>query len=171
MDLRKQLEGTHSKASTEAIVRYIGGDRIKFAALLEIFLNGEQRLSQRAAWPLSYVGTEHPELIAAHLPELIEKLREDNTHDAIRRNILRALQETEVPEKFQGLVVDHCFRFIRNEMLAVAIRAFAITVATQICKKYPELAEELRFLLLEISALPHSPAISVRIKKALKELS
>lgn len=170
MNIKAELEREHSKTSTTAIVNYVGGNEVRFEKLMEVFLHGEKRLSQRAAWPLSYVGANHPELIVKALPRLLVKLAEPGTHDAIKRNILRALQETEIPEKYEAPVVDACFRFMRNESMAVAIRAFAITTAARICKKYPELNEELVLLLAEIGAMPHTAAITVRIKKALKEL-
>src|SRR4051812_22931964 len=112
MDILKQLEKEHNKKSTEKIVSFIDEDLAKFNLLLDIFLHGEKRLSQRAAWPLSYVGIEHPHLILDHMPQLLRKLGEPDIHDAVKRNILRAFQEMEIPEKYEAIVVDTCFRFI-----------------------------------------------------------
>jgi hypothetical protein len=170
MNIALRLEKEHSKRTTDAIVNYVGSDPARFRELIDVLLKGEKRLSQRAAWPLSDVAVKQPQLVYRYLAKLIHLLIEDETPDPVKRNILRTLQASGVPENYEALAVDACFRFIRNETMPVAIRAFSITVAAGICKKYPELASELKLMLEEIVALPHTPAVRVRIKKALKEL-
>jgi hypothetical protein len=52
MDLLKLLRAEHSKKQTDRIVDYIGADKDRFALLMKLFLQGEYRITQRAAWPL-----------------------------------------------------------------------------------------------------------------------
>jgi len=54
MDLLKLLREEHSKKQTDRIVSYIGADKERFAILIQLFFKGEYRITQRAAWPLSY---------------------------------------------------------------------------------------------------------------------
>ncbi len=170
MDIEKRLAAEHSLTLTKAIIKYIGDDKKKFKVLVDIFLNGEYRITQRAAWPLSYAAIEHPKLIYPYLGKLIKKLNEPGNHPAIPRNILRLLQEIEIPEKHEGDLVESCFKLIVSAESPIAVKAFAITVATAICKKYPELKNELRFHLEHMQNYPMTAAIKVRIKKALKDL-
>jgi len=170
MDLRKRLEQEHSKALTLAIVKYIGDDKKRFKELTNIFFEGEYRLTQRAAWPLSYVAIAHPALLKPYFDKLIKKLDDQTCHPAITRNIFRVLQEIDIPEKYQGVLVDKSFRAIMSETQPAAVRAFAITVAAHICKSYPELRNELLIILKELNSLPQLPSMKVRIKAALKEL-
>ena len=51
MDLLKLLRAEHSKKQTDRIVDYIGADKDRFALLMKLFLQGEYRITQRAAWP------------------------------------------------------------------------------------------------------------------------
>ncbi len=170
MNILDRLETRHSRANTVAIADYVGGDAKRLQVLIDIFLHGEKRISQRAAWPLSYVAKAYPGIFEKHLGKLLKKLVQPGEHDAVRRNILRALAEMQIPEKFEGAVVDACFRFLRAASEPIAVRAFAITVAAQVCKKYPELSDELRLMLFEIRSQPMPAAISVRIKRALKQI-
>lgn len=170
MNLLKTLESGQSKSQTTAITRYIGEDKKKFRELMDLFLKGENVVVQRAAWPLSEVAIKNPNLIKPYIDKLIKKLAEPGQHPAVPRNILRIFQFMDMPEKYQGQLVDLCFRFIMSETQPVAVRAFAITTATRICKYYPELQNELLIILNELSALPQTAAINVRIKFALKEL-
>ena len=157
MDIEKQLEAEHSKTSTTAIVNYIGSDKTRFKVLMDIFLKGEYRLTQRAAWPLSYVVIEHPKLVSPYFEKLIQKLQQPDSHPAIPRNILRMFQQIPIPEKYYGNLIDICFNFIINQTHPVAIRAFAITTASKICGQYPELKNELIMVLNDLHQFPHRP--------------
>lgn len=171
MDIAKRLEQEHSLTLTNAIIKYIGDDKKRFKELMDVFLNGEYRITQRAAWPMSYVAIEHPKLIYPYLDRLIKKLNAPNNHPAIPRNILRFFQEIEIPEKQEGPLVDACFKLIVSAESAIAVKAFAITVASGICKKYPELKRELRLHLEHMQNYPMTAAIKVRIRNALKLLN
>ena len=63
MDLLKAIEKEHSKSQCEKIVRYVGSDKERFGQLMQLFLNGEYRTTQRAGWPLSICVENHPALI------------------------------------------------------------------------------------------------------------
>lgn len=170
MNLLKCLEQEHSKAQTLRIVNYVGNDATRFKELMTVFFKGEYRLSQRAAWPMSYCIIEHPELIKPYFNKLVNCLEEAGHHPAITRNILRVFEQVQIPEKYQSRVLDCCFRFIRSEAEPIAIRAFAITTATSVCVLHPELKNELVLLLNDVMTVPQKPAIKVRLRNAFKVL-
>lgn len=171
MDLTEAIKAEHSKPQTLRIIKYIGDDKVKFKELVTIFLNSEYRVTQRSAWPLSEISILYPHLIIPYLNKLIKKLDSNDEHPAIPRNILRIFQEIKIPEKYHGRLVDQCFMFIADVKYPVAVRAFAITVASHICAQYPELKNELIMVLEELKKYPQQPAISVRIKSAFKKLN
>jgi hypothetical protein len=170
MDIEQALISEHSKRQTMNIVKFVGDDKTRFKELLHLFLNGEYRITQRAAWSLSLVSEQHPALIRPHLSKLIKKLNEPGLHPAIPRNILRIFQEIEIPEKLQGRLVDLCFKFITDAAQPVAVKAFSITVAARICGNYPELKKELLMVLEELNRYPQQPALRVRLRDAFKQL-
>lgn len=170
MDIREALTNEHSKAQTLKIVNYVSNDKKKFNDLVNIFLKSDYRITQRAAWPLSNSAIENPELIKPHFTNLINKLQKKNEHPAIARNILRIFQEITIPEKHHGVLIDICFSFITDLKYPVAVRAFAITVASHISVNYPELKKELTLLLEDLKKYPATPAITSRIKTAEKLL-
>jgi hypothetical protein len=49
MDLLKLLRAEHSKKQTDRIVAYVGDDKERFAAMINLFFKGEYRITQRAA--------------------------------------------------------------------------------------------------------------------------
>jgi hypothetical protein len=170
MNLKTRLENEHSKSLTLAIIKYVGDDARRFKILMDLVLGSDTLLSQRASWPLSSIAIDHPELLKPYVSKLIKKLAEPTNHPAVNRSILRICQEVDIPEKYWGTLVDLSFKFILTESEPIATRAFAISVAARICKHYPELKNELLLILNDLLEQPHAPAISVRIKYALKEL-
>jgi hypothetical protein len=170
MDIKTELLKEHSKSQTNKIIKYVADDKLKFKELINLFFNGEFVVKQRAAWPLSYVAIEHPELIKHYFSKLTLQLSKTENHPSINRNILRIFEEMDIPEKHHGNLIDLCLKFIVDIKQPIAIRAFSITVAVNISKNYPELKRELLLILDELKKYPQQPAITVRIRDAMKKL-
>jgi hypothetical protein len=166
MNIRQALMDEHSRRQTMAIVEFIGGDKRRFAELMKLFFAGECRLTQRAAWPMNYCAERRPELIRPYLPKLLDCLKQDDAHDAVRRNIVRLLQYVEIPRRLAGKVYSHCVDLMDDAYQPVAVRAFALTVAARIAKQEPDLMNELRLIVRK--HLPHTTAaFKARARKIL----
>ena len=61
MNLRDEILKEHSKPQCNKIVQWVGDSQKRFDGLFNLFLNDEYRVTQRAAWPLSYCVIAHPE--------------------------------------------------------------------------------------------------------------
>jgi hypothetical protein len=169
MNLKEALLEEHSKTQTDKIVRYVGNDKNRFSELMKLFLGDEYRITQRAAWPLSYCAEEHSELIRPYFKKLIENLDKPNLHDAVKRNTMRLFQFIDVPDDLQGKLIDKCFQYIQSMDEPVAVRAFALTVAERISREFPELKQELILIAKDQMEYSDSPAIKSRCKAILKE--
>jgi hypothetical protein len=146
MNLAEELLREPSNEQASPIVRYIGNDPDRFGALMEVFFGGPYRLTQRAARVMNYCVEAYPALIIPHLELLIAFSRQPRP-DAVKRNTLRLLQYVDIPAQWQGEVIDLCFTMLGNAGEAVAIKAFAMTVAGNICRQHPDLVNELVFLI------------------------
>lgn len=147
MDIRESLLEEHSKQQALKIAGWIGKDEDRFAELVALMLNKEYRISQRAAWVLTHCLDQYPELLLPHLDELIQNLRDNTQHQAIRRNTVRALQFVDIPEELLGEAADICFQFLADVNEPVAVRVHAMSVLWNICQKEPELSEELKLII------------------------
>jgi hypothetical protein len=170
MNIREKLRAAHNKSTTLRITAYIGTDPKRFRELMDIFLEGEYRLTQRAAWPMSYVAEEHPQLVRPYFKKLIQVLRNETLHAACARNILRIFQTAEIPEKYEAEIFDFCLGAMVSTKQPVAIRAFSISVAARITARYPELKGEYLQVLGVAADMPQTAAIKHRIKTAIKAL-
>ena len=166
MQLRETILAEHSKAQTNTIITWIGSSQQRFDELFHLFLTGEYRVVQRAAWPVSYCVMEHPGFIKKHMKQLIACLHTPGIHDAVKRNTVRLLQHIDIPKRWQGAVMDICFGYIASLTEAVAIKAFSLTILQKLAKCYPEIKEDVK-LIIEDQWEGASPAFRSRAKKFL----
>lgn len=170
MDIREVLLEEHSKSQCKKIVDYIGADKRRFAELMHAFFSNEYRVTQRAAWPMSYCVRDHPELIGPYLGKLMELLQKPGVHNAVRRNITRLLQDIKIPKRYHGKVMTICFEFIGSVTTPVAVKAFSLTVLDNLSKDYPEICQELK-LIIEERWNHETPAFKSRARKILKSVN
>jgi hypothetical protein len=167
MNLRKEILKEHSKRQTDKIIRYIGTNQERFDKLVELFLKGEYRVTQRAGWPLSNISIAHPDMIKKHLKKLLLNIKKPNLHNAVVRNTFRLLQFVEIPKSLPGLATDVCFNhYFNDRKQPIAIRVFSMTVLGNLCKEYPELKNELKVSIED--SLPYATAgFKARARKVL----
>lgn len=167
MDLKATILAEHSKAQAEKIVQYVSRDRKRFDELTKIFLTGEKLEQQRAGWPWSYCVEKKPEWIIPHLGKILKLLERKDVHNAVTRNIVRALQCVAIPEKYQGEVMNLCFAFLEDPQQLAAIKAFSLTILEHLAVVYPDIVPELKLIIEE--RWPHeTPAFHSRARKILK---
>jgi len=169
MDLLNLLRAEHSKKQTDRIVGYIGADKDRFALLMKLFLQGEYRITQRAAWPLSYCVRHHPELIGPYFTPLLDNLARQDIHVAVIRNTVRLLQDVTIPKRYHGRVMSVCFDFVQAPETPIAVKAFSLSILSNLSADYPEIRGELK-LIIEEQWEHATPAFRSRAKKILKSM-
>lgn len=169
MDLKKVALKEHSKEQCNKIVEYIGNDPKKFSELVNVFLEGPYRVTQRIAWPLSFCVEENTTLIHPHLRQILNFVQQPGVHVSVKRNVIRLLQFIDVPKRHQGTVADICFKFFNDADEPIAVRVFSMTVLANLAKEIPELKNELIPTIED--QLPYgSPGFVSRGRKVLKKL-
>lgn len=169
MDLKEEILKEHSKKQSLAIAKWVGNDKKRFRALMKLFLKGEYRVTQRSAWIIGSCADAHPELIQPYLEKMLHKTQEKNIHVAVKRNVLRILENVTVPEKLTGMSATICFDFLADRKEPIAVRVFAMSVLAQIAKKESGLKEEIRLLVKE-NMEEEKPAFKARGRKVLAQL-
>ncbi len=99
MNLQIEILKEHSKEQCNKIVKWVGNNQERFNELFHLFLNGEYRVTQRAAWPLSYCAIAHPELMKSNFKKLLNNLKKPKLHDSIKRNTVRLLEAVDYSSK------------------------------------------------------------------------
>ncbi|MBL0884543.1 MAG: hypothetical protein IBJ16_14575, partial [Chitinophagaceae bacterium] len=141
----------------------------QFKALMRCYRDTDYRLTQRAAWSVSWAARKNPEMIQPYIGELVKRLQDDTVHPAVIRNAVRVLEELDIPEEYHGEVMNRCFQFLESPTTPAAIKAFSITVLHHLSKHYPEIKQELK-LIIEENWDHETPAFKSRAKKILPSL-
>jgi hypothetical protein len=145
-------------------------DNNLISELIMFALNSDKLISSRAMWVLSHASDIDYNCIMHYHTKLIDHLKTEDLHDGVIRNILRLYQIKPVPASRESFMLDICFCYIKNPAVAIAIRAFAITVVFNISKTYPELLHELKTVLNHLSLSDEGPGIRARVKNTLKDI-
>jgi hypothetical protein len=169
MDIREALLKEHSRRQTLKVAAYAGGDSKRFAKMMKLFLGNEYRITQRASWAVTWCVINDPVLLRPWIGKLIGGLSRKAIHDAVKRNSLRVLCNVDIPERYQGELVEICFCFMKDKDEPIAVKVFAMTILGNICLKQPGLKSEVILTIGEM--LPYaSPAVKARAKKILRLL-
>jgi hypothetical protein len=149
MNLQQSLPERYSQTEFQKIIDWINGSNEHFAELMEIFFEHNSRKNQYAASIMIHCVDKWDYLLTPYLEKLILNLQNDNLKDATKRNTVRVLQNVKIPENLHGILAHICFQYLQNSAEAIAIKVFSMTIIYNLTKDYPELKEELRFILEE----------------------
>ena len=170
MILRSEILKEHSRAQTEKIAIWIGTNGKRFASLLQLFLHYDYRVVQRSAWVISVIADKHPELLKPHLELIIGRMNDSNLPTAVKRNVVRLLQEIEIPESLQGHLMDSCFQFLADPNETIATRCSSMTVLQKLSNIYPDIRQELKTIIEECLQQAPSAGFRARARKVLSTL-
>lgn len=170
LNLRNTILAEHSKKQCDKIVAWVGNDKKRFAELMKLMLHDEYRVAQRAAYPVSFSVRKHPNLITPWFAKMIKRMQEKNIHDAVRRNALRIFEAIDIPEKYCGILFDISNKYLHDMAQPIAVRAFSLTIMSNIAGKYPELQNEVK---INAESLLHcgTPALEARARQCLRQIS
>ncbi|MCU0469056.1 MAG: hypothetical protein MUF58_10665, partial [Arcicella sp.] len=149
MNLKENIPSYYSQIECNKIVDWINGSPERFSELMDIFFESNTRKNQYASGVMIHCIDRWGFLIIPYIEKLIVNLQNDGLHDAIKRNTVRVLQDVEIPENLHGITAEICFSYLKNPAEAVAIKVFSMTILHNLTKYYPELKDELHFILEE----------------------
>lgn len=171
MDFKSQLLKEHSKKNSLLIRDYIINKPNLLSNFMEIFFGDNYRLSQRSAMVVSALFDYDHKFMSPYIESMVKKLDEEDLNIAVKRNIVRILQDVDVHENLLTSLFDNCIKFVQSPDEAIAVKAFSMKVLVNICKKYPDLKQEVYPVLEEEVIRNEAKGIQARGKAMLKQLS
>ena len=102
VNLEAEILREHSQRQTVRIADWVGSDKQRFRKLMEIFLKGEYRVTQRAAGIVTRCAENHLGLIYPYLGRMIRRMQKPDVHVAVKRNVSRILQLINIQRKLLG---------------------------------------------------------------------
>lgn len=168
-DLQNAILKEHSSKQASLIADWALLSDEKLEELIEIFMHGDFKTTQRAGYAILKTFDISPKAFDPYLIPLFEYMIGEGSqkHVAVRRNIFRMFEVSAIPKEIEGKLFQVCIDFLENKSETDAIRSSAIIVGFRIAKPFPELCAELK-LLVE-AELPYAkPSFRARYKRAMK---
>lgn len=168
MDWEKLISEAEVKHQVKALATYVLLHPEEINPLMSVYFHSDYRITQRTSWILSHIADENMSLLIPFLPRMVDQLKKTSSQ-AVKRNTIRIFQLITIPEHLEGEVADICFSFLQNPNEAIAIRVFSMTVLYHISTSYPELQNELAYIIEE--HMPYGSAgFQSRGRKILKSI-
>ena len=158
-----QLEAEASRANTDFIANWASTNAERIADLVDIALNASVRTAARALWALEKVAAAHHNILLPHIPALVAALPRF-TFSGMRRIACKILMLTDVPQKFDGPIVDFCFRMLETPDESIGVKANCMSLIASRLADYPELKPELKAIVADILTNIQSSGFKVRAK-------
>lgn len=166
--LTYELLKENSKYNVNRIVKMVKENPDLFNELVILTLQQNVKVSLRASWVLTHCCDKMPELLAPHIESLINA-SPYFLHTGVRRNVLRMLSKTLIPEELQVFLFDHCLQWVISKKEPVAVKVFAMEILANIAMVEPDLKNEVIPVINDI--IPHGTiGILSRGKKILRKL-
>ena len=169
LDLEAELLREHSRKHAERIARWVGADKSRLRMLMRLFLKGERRTAQRAAWVVAISAEGHSLLYRPYLKRMLSRMQEPGIHDAVKRSVVRILQDIDIPDNVLGTAANLCFEQLRSAGAPIAVKCFSMTVLAHIAEREPDLGRELR-LMIEQQFPYASAGFRARARETLKAI-
>lgn len=170
MNIAEEILEKYSTDHAIAIATYAASSKARFKELMDCFASDDYRLSQRASWCVNWAAKKYPNMIAPYTDLLVERLQQPLANDSVQRNALRILNDTIIPEKHHGLLLNSCFAFIEDPKTATAVKAFSLHILRKLSQFYPEILPELQ-LIIEDKFNNETSAFKSAARQVLKRIS
>lgn len=167
--LVQKLRQVRGKQEVQEVVDLCIAQPRHCVLLIKCLSEEDPQLQKVSAWVVGHLGEQCPQMFAPYLQKLLASLSTTKSA-AVKRNVFRLLQFQELPPETHATVFNNALAALGNNREAVAVRVFAMSVAVNVCKAEPRLADEL-ILLIEANMAGASAGFVSRGKKSLKVLN
>jgi hypothetical protein len=157
-----------SRRNTDLVADLILKKPELFDQLFCIFMQDEGPVSWKAAWVMDVASEKQPRLLKPYIGKIVSHL-EKCSQDSTKRESLRMLARSPLPEEQLGLLITLCFDWLTSSKESVAVKMFSMEILYRISQQEPEMKKELADSI-EWRMQEETPGFRAHGKKLLKQL-
>lgn len=135
-----------------------------FQSLLHSTFSNEDSEAVSASWILTHALEMHPFLMNDQIAKDLLKCAEKVRSGTIRRNLIRIFQYVDLSQETAFQMLEVAYGFYKDVREEIAVRAFALTCLERHIEHFPEMLEEILFII-ERERLMMTPALLARAKR------
>ncbi len=145
-DFEEQLKFDPSRANIDFVSSIAGDNKNAFDTIFNLIYTSRHPINQRAAGVLETVSENHPDLILPYLDRMIKTFA-DFRVDGVKRNFAKIFTRTNFNDNQKGHIINLCFDMLQNRKESIAVRAYCMTVLSNISNTIPEIRNELAIII------------------------
>jgi hypothetical protein len=162
--IRELLIENRSVDHINDVSKLILKDKALFSELWELQKDFNSKIRMRSSWTMSKVVEMDDSLLLAKMDDCIDMLSNLSLDGSVKRNLIRALAFTRIPEDYFTVLFDLCNRFILDDKEAVAVRKFSMDVSYYVVSIFPELKQEYEEVLNRAFAVKSTSGLMNSLK-------
>lgn len=166
---KKALEGVSGRKDIDNIAEQVIHSPACFAEIYALTRHEERKIAWRATWVCEKLSLKAPYLFMEMREELMQHAMQC-PHDGTRRLLLNILHHLPVPEPVNVTFLDFCLNNMLLPAESVAGQAVCMKLAYDICRKEPELMNELEAYLENMQPEYYTAAVQCTRNNILKKI-
>jgi hypothetical protein len=143
--METELEKVLMNFYKEEMILYLKNHPEGFEEAVQLAVTDKQPYSWRAAWLLWSCMEENDNRVKSQIPGIIKSLK--GKKDGHQRELIKILYLMDLDENHEGILFDHCISIWERINKKPSVRFNAFKMIVRISRKYPELSQEIGFLL------------------------
>lgn len=163
--LENVLEGHFSK---EKAVNFVKSDQNVFFKALDYAVSDHYPLGWRSAWIVFHTMEDNDERIKPLINTILESFNEAKK-DGHHRELLKIIYRMNLDDDQEGVLFDKCMSIWESVKKSPSVRSMAFKILIGIAQKYPELRNELDFIMQAQYLNSLSPGIKLSVERQYKK--
>ena len=139
-----------------------------FNEAIRLAISDNQPFAWRSAFVLFDCIDENDKRVKKHINTILNCIKDKK--DGHQRELLKILYKMKLNKQQEGIVFDICIRLWEQIGKDPSVRMTALKFIIKTANKYPELLEEISFLLQEQYLVTLSPGVKNSIRKMINEV-
>jgi hypothetical protein len=158
-----------SRRNTDLVVDLVLKKPELFDQLFTIFIKDDGPVAWKAGWVMDIASEKQPAMLDPFIGKIVAHL-EKFSQESTRREALRMLARSHLPDEQLGVLITLCFDWLTSSKEKVAVKMFSMEILYRISQQEPEMKKELADSI-EWRMDEETPGFRAHGRKILKRLS
>ena len=168
LELIKKIKGSRcwSDIESKEVKAILNSNQSNFNNMVALAINNEKDYSWRAAWLLSGILSNDDERLSPFILKIIKSI--PGKKSGHQRELLKIVSKFKLSQKQEGYLLDICINLWKDINLKSGTRYYAMLLILKLSQRYPDIINEISYLLEDYYTNTLSPGIKCNVLKKAK---
>lgn len=167
--MSSELESVLSRSSSkDQLLEYLAKHPEEIADAVLLSQTTRQPQCWRACWLLFHIFEDQDVRLLSYVDDLIEAIA--GKEDGHQRELIKLISRVQLTDEQEGLMFDQCMTIWESVKKIPSVRMMAFRFIVSVVKKYPELAEEVRYVTESDYLESLSPGVLKSVRRQMMDI-